>query len=98
MRELAAQMVLYHEYHFNIMEHELFNKFLKALTTHWKKISHATVKNDCIATYNNEKKKLKTLLSGVYKVNFTIDMWTSSQRVSYMVVTCHFVDSDFLFS
>jgi len=28
------------------------------------------------------------------KVNITTDMWTSAQRVSYMVVTCHFVDSD----
>jgi hypothetical protein len=57
-----------------------------------KKISRATVKSDCIATYNIEKKKLKTLLSGVDRVNITTEMWISSQRVSYIVVTCHFVD------
>jgi hypothetical protein len=34
------------------------------------------------------------MLSRVDKINITIDMWTSSQRLSYMVVTCHFVDFD----
>ncbi|XP_059436467.1 zinc finger BED domain-containing protein RICESLEEPER 2-like [Corylus avellana] len=96
VRELAAHMVLLHEYLFHMMDHELFNKFMRACTPYWKKISRATIKSDCIATYNIEKKKLKTLLSGIDRVNITIDMWTSSQRVSYMVVTCHFVDSNWL--
>jgi hypothetical protein len=39
VRELAAHMVLLHKYHFNMMEHELFNKFMKACTPHWKKIN-----------------------------------------------------------
>jgi hypothetical protein len=94
IRELAAHMVLFHEYPFNMMEHELFNKFMRACTPHWKKISRASVRNECFNTYNSEKKRLKTLLSGVDKVNITTDLWTSAQRISYMVVTCHFVDSD----
>jgi hypothetical protein len=92
VRELAVHMVLFHP--FNMMEHELFNKFMKACTPHWKKISRATLKGDCIAIYLSEKKKIKSMLGGVEKVNITTDMWTSSQRVSYMVVTCHYVDSD----
>jgi hypothetical protein len=93
VRELAAHMVLLHEYPFNMMEHELFNKFMRACTPHWKKISRATVRNDCMTTYQNEKKKLRILLKSVDKVNITTDMWTSRQKLSYMVVTCHFVDS-----
>jgi hypothetical protein len=81
VRELAAHMVLFHEYPFNMMEHELFNKFMKACTPHWKKISCATLKGDCIAIYLSEKKKIKAMLGGVEKVNITTDMWTSSQRV-----------------
>jgi hypothetical protein len=77
-----------------MMERELFNKFMKACTPYWKKISRATLKNDCMALYLNEKKKMKTMFSGVDKVNITTDMWTSSQRVSYMVVICHFVNSN----
>jgi hypothetical protein len=34
VKELAAHMVLYHEYPFNMMEHELFNKFMRACTPH----------------------------------------------------------------
>jgi hypothetical protein len=96
VRELASHMVLFHEYPFNFMEHEIFNKFMKACTPHWKKISRTTVKNDCINTYNIEKKKLKALICGLDKVNIITDMWTSTQRVSYMVVTCHFIDSNWV--
>ncbi|XP_062155266.1 zinc finger BED domain-containing protein RICESLEEPER 2-like [Alnus glutinosa] len=94
VRELLAHMILYHEYPFRIVEHVLFNKFMKACTPHWKKISRATAKSLCFATYEFEKKKLKTLLNRVPKVNITTDMWTSCQKVSYMVVTCHFIDSE----
>jgi hypothetical protein len=93
-RELAAHMILCHDYPFKIVEHEMFNKFCKSLNPLWKKVSRATIRKDCFTTYNIEKKKLKTLLGGVDKVNITTDMWTSAQRVSYMVVTCYFVDSD----
>jgi hypothetical protein len=93
VRELATNMVLLHEYPFNMMEHELFNKFMRACTPHWKKISHATVRNDYMTTYQNEKRKLRILLKAVDKVNITTDMWTSHKKLSYMVVTCHFVDS-----
>jgi hypothetical protein len=47
-----------------------------------------------MSTYLSEKKKIKAMLGGVENVNITSDMWTSLQRVSYMVVTCHYVDSD----
>ncbi|KAG6667256.1 hypothetical protein CIPAW_01G089100 [Carya illinoinensis] len=45
-------------------------------------------------TYENEKTKLRALLKHVNKVHITTDMWTSCQKLSYMVVTCHFIDSD----
>jgi hypothetical protein len=63
-RELAAHMILCHDYPFNIMEHELFNKFCKSLNPLWKKVSRTTIRKDCFTTYNIEKKKLKTLLGG----------------------------------
>jgi hypothetical protein len=36
IRELAAHIMLFHEYPFNMTEHELFNKFIRAV--------HLTVK------------------------------------------------------
>jgi hypothetical protein len=44
-----------------------------------------------------KKMKFRTLLKSIDKVNITTDMWTSSQRMSYLVVTCHFVDSTWYF-
>ncbi|XP_022014291.1 zinc finger BED domain-containing protein RICESLEEPER 2-like [Helianthus annuus] len=35
------------------------------------------------------------MLNTVNRVSITTDMWTSVQNIHYMVVTCHFVDSDF---
>jgi hypothetical protein len=93
VRELASHMILYHEYHFMVVEHVLFNKFIRANTPYWQKISRATAKSDCMSTYEIENKKLKNLSRNVNTVNITTDMWSSGQRVSYMVVTCHFVDS-----
>jgi len=92
VRELASHMILYYEYHFMVVEHILFNKFMRVNTPYWQKIFRTTAKNDCMSTYEIKKKKLKNLLRNVNKVNITTNMWTSSQRVSHMVVTCHFVD------
>ncbi|KAG2674671.1 hypothetical protein I3760_13G148200 [Carya illinoinensis] len=94
VRELASHMIIYHEYHFSMMEHVVFNEFMRANTSYWQKISRTTIRNDCQSIYEIEKKKLKTILRGVNKVSIIINMWTSGQKISYMVITCHFVDPD----
>lgn len=94
VHELASHMILYHECPFKHMEHVLFNKFMRASTPHWQKISRQSAKSDCMKTYENEKKKLKIALRSVNKVNITTNMWTLGQKVSYMVVTSHFIDSN----
>ncbi|KAG2670709.1 hypothetical protein I3760_14G100000 [Carya illinoinensis] len=75
VRELAFHMILYHEYPFSMMEYV---------------ISRTTARNNCQSTYEIEIKKPKTILRGVNKVTITTDMWTSGQKISYMVITCHF--------
>jgi hypothetical protein len=87
--ELLSHMIFYHEYPFRIVEHVVFNKYMKACIPHWQKISQATAKSICFVNYKSEKKKLKALLNRVSKVYITTDMWTSFQKVSYVVVTCH---------
>ncbi|KAH7835305.1 hypothetical protein Vadar_024911 [Vaccinium darrowii] len=95
VREAASHMILYHEYAFMHMEHALFNRFMKTATPHWQKISRTTAKNDCVSTYNVQKKKLKTMLKTVNRISITTDMWKSpGQKIHYMVVTGHFVDND----
>jgi hypothetical protein len=74
VRELASHMILYHEYPFMQMEHVLFNKFMRANTPYWQKISRATARSNCISICAIEKKKLKNLLRNFNKVNITTDM------------------------
>ncbi|KAA8546595.1 hypothetical protein F0562_002666 [Nyssa sinensis] len=95
LRDLASHMTLYHEYPFMQMEDVIFNKFMRANTLYWQKITRIAIKNDFISTYEIEKKKLKTLFKSINKVNITTDIRKSSnQKIGYMVVTGHFIDSD----
>ena len=86
-------MILVHEYPFNTMEHEVFNVFMKTATPYYQKISRNTARNDCISTFELEKKKLKTMLGSVNRVSLTTDFWKSRQKIGYMCLTCHFVGS-----
>ncbi|CAL5421443.1 unnamed protein product [Camellia sinensis] len=94
VREAASHMILYHEYPFMKMEHVLFNKFMRTATPYWQKISRTTAKNDCVSTYDIQKKKLKALMKNVNRVSITTDLWKSGQKIQYMVITAHFVDDD----
>ena len=93
VKEKASHMILTHEYPFNMIEHQVFNVFMKTATPFYQKISHNTARNDCISTFELEKKKLKTMLGSVNRVSFNADFWKSGQKVGYMCLTCHFVDS-----
>ena len=77
VREKASHMILVHEYPFNTMEHEVFNVFMKTATPYYQKISRNTARNDCISTFELEKKKLKTMLGSVNRVSLTTDFWKS---------------------
>nr|XP_027122429.1 zinc finger BED domain-containing protein RICESLEEPER 2-like [Coffea arabica] len=96
VRELASHMVLAHEYPFAMLDHEIFNKFMKAVSPYYIKISRQTVKKDCISTYELEKKKLMSLLKEVSKISITTDLWKSNQKIQYMVVTGHFIDFNWM--
>ena len=93
VREKASHMILVHEYPFNMVEHEVFNVFMKIATPYYQKISRNTARNDCISTFELEKKKLKTMLGSVNRVSLTTDFWKSGQKIGYICLTCHFVDS-----
>ncbi|XP_039028849.1 zinc finger BED domain-containing protein RICESLEEPER 2-like [Hibiscus syriacus] len=95
MREVISHMIMIHELPFNFMEYGLFNVVMKEANPGFNKISRASVKQDCISSYEIGKKRVQKLLDSIKRVSITTDMWTSNQNIHYMVVTCHFVDSDF---
>ncbi|KAL4364154.1 hypothetical protein GQ457_04G009370 [Hibiscus cannabinus] len=95
MREVISHMIMVHELPFNFVEYELFNVVMKEANPGFNKISRASIRQDCVSSYEIGKKRIQKLLNTVKRVSITTDMWTSSQNIHYMVVTCHFVDSDF---
>ena len=84
-----------HELPFLFTEYEVFNLLMRNASPHYQKVSRVTLKKDCFTSYEVEKKKVFTLLKSANKVSVTTDIWkSSSQKISYMVVTSHFVDAD----
>ncbi|KAK6149525.1 hypothetical protein DH2020_017050 [Rehmannia glutinosa] len=93
IREVLSHMIIVHELPFMFSEYELFNLLMRTATPHYQKVSRTTIKKDCIASYEIEKKKLMATLNDVNRVSVTTDLWKSDQKISYMVVTCHYIDS-----
>ncbi|KAG8647212.1 hypothetical protein MANES_09G066201v8 [Manihot esculenta] len=57
---------------------------MRTATPYYQKVSHATSRKDYFSTYEIEKKKVKALLKDTDK------------HISYMVITAHFVDSEWM--
>ena len=94
MREIIAIVVMVHELPFSIVEDEVWMWAFQYANSKFQKISRKTVRSDCLALYEAEKKQLKTLLKIVSNISLTTDMWKSShQVVEYMVITGHFMDA-----
>ncbi|KAL2939861.1 putative AC transposase [Bienertia sinuspersici] len=82
VRELFAHMVAVHELPFMFAEYEVFNMLMKVVAPQFERISRVTLKNDCIASHDIEKKRTKGLLKQASKIH---------KKIEYMVLTCHFV-------
>ncbi|GJS54650.1 transposase, MuDR, MULE transposase domain protein [Tanacetum coccineum] len=95
MRESIAHWILMHGHPFTIVKEEGFNMMQLRGMLQWECTSRASIKNDCVKVYEIEKKKLKNYLKGINKIIVTTDMWKSTnQKIEYMVLTGHFVDSN----
>ncbi|CAI9261321.1 unnamed protein product [Lactuca saligna] len=95
MREVISHMIMIHELPFNFVEYDLFNVVMKEANPLFNKISRAATRQDCVSSYEIGKKGIQKMLNAVNRVSITTDMWISCQNILYMVVTCHFVDSDY---
>ncbi|XP_051150502.1 zinc finger BED domain-containing protein RICESLEEPER 2-like [Andrographis paniculata] len=94
MREVIATSIMVHEYPFSIVEDDAFIWSFQYANPEFQKVSRKTIRSDCIAIYEAERKALKELLKSVSKISLTTDMWKSSHQViEYMVITGHFIDS-----
>ncbi|KZV36929.1 zinc finger BED domain-containing protein RICESLEEPER 2-like [Dorcoceras hygrometricum] len=95
MKEAAATWILMHDHPFSIVEEEWFNLFCRGGMSQWTSISRATIKKHCFMIYELERKQLSCLLKAAKNISLTTDLWNSkNQKIEYMVVTAHWIDSD----
>lgn len=94
MREIISHMIMVHELPFDFTEYEFFNLLMRTVNPLYQQITRTTAKGDCWTSYEVEKKRLIGLLKTIDKINITTDVWKSDQKIQYMVLTAHFLDSD----
>ncbi|KAK8713332.1 hypothetical protein V6N13_148553 [Hibiscus sabdariffa] len=95
IKKALIHMIVVDELPFRIVEGEGFKQFLSIACPRFHLPSRFTVRRDCLDLFNSMKKSLKNSFEqGTSRMCLTTDTWTSLQRVSYMVLTTHWIDNE----
>jgi hypothetical protein len=80
-----------------IVEHTAFRNFLKTFAPKWKHTSSRYFTNTLLPSLvNNTYNKIKTLLNDVNHLSITVDVWTDRRGRSFIGVTGHFLDLNYI--
>jgi hypothetical protein len=93
VRNLVVRYFIKEELPFWHVESDGFRELMNGIETRFNPPSRDTLQKDCMKLYEEEKLKLKKVLSGK-RVCITTDTWTSLQNLNYIVVTVSFIDHD----
>ncbi|KAK8701839.1 hypothetical protein V6N13_020217 [Hibiscus sabdariffa] len=97
IRKALIHMIIVDELPFRIVEGEGFKLFLSIACPRFHLPSRYTVRRDCLDLFNSMKKIMKTSFGkDTSRICLTTDTWTSLQRVSYMVLTAHWIDDEWM--
>ncbi|KAL0405869.1 UNVERIFIED_CONTAM: Zinc finger BED domain-containing protein RICESLEEPER 2 [Sesamum latifolium] len=95
LRQGLTRMIIMDELPFKFVENEEFWQFMSLALPHFMIPSRTTVTRDCYKLFFDEKKKLMNYFkSSGQRISLTTDTWTSNQRLTYMCLTVHYIDSD----
>lgn len=88
-----AKMIIQHDYPLHMVEHTGFIEFTRGLQPQFNVSSVSTVEEQIMGIYTEDKHKLMDLLSAIPgRLSLTVDLWTSSQSLTYALLTGHFTD------
>ncbi|KAL3835524.1 hypothetical protein ACJIZ3_010260 [Penstemon smallii] len=88
-----AKMIIQHDYPLHMGEHTGFINFAQTIYPQFSMTSVGTVQEQIKNIYYREKQKLKDFVTGIPgRLNLTMDLWTSNQSVTYVLLTGHFTD------
>ncbi|XP_031099749.1 zinc finger BED domain-containing protein DAYSLEEPER-like [Ipomoea triloba] len=95
IRRALAEMIIVDELPFRIVEGQGFRKFVLVCCPMFKIPSRWTINRDIFKIFSDERINLKKFFrTSNQRVSITTDTWTSVQRINYMCITAHFIDSE----
>ncbi|KAL2243468.1 UNVERIFIED_CONTAM: Zinc finger BED domain-containing protein RICESLEEPER 4, partial [Sesamum indicum] len=95
VRQGLARMVIIDELPFKFLENEGFRQFMSLALPQFVAPSRTTITRDCYKLFFEEKRSLMNYFkSSGQRVSLTTDTWTSNQRLTYMCLTAHYIDSN----
>ncbi|XP_019185280.1 PREDICTED: zinc finger BED domain-containing protein RICESLEEPER 2-like [Ipomoea nil] len=95
IRRALAEMIILDELPFRIVEGQGFKKFVLVCCPRFKIPSRWTISRDIFKIFSDERVNLKKFFrTSSQRVSITTDTWTSVQRINYMCITAHFIDSE----
>ncbi|KAM7515218.1 hypothetical protein LguiA_004801 [Lonicera macranthoides] len=90
----CVKWIIKAEMPFRVVDHLDFKDFIHDLQPRYIIPNRKKVANEVWSMFCEEKAKIKSIIGDV-RVSVTTDTWTSIQNINYMVVTAHFIDSEF---
>ena len=92
---VCTKMIVIDELPFRFVEQEGFKLFYGTACPKFDPPSRITIARDIISLCNEENKTLKSyFVKNSQRVSLTTNTWTSIQNVNYMVLTAHFIYSE----
>ena len=91
-----ARMIIVDELPFKFVDRQDFQEFMEIVEPRFPIPNCTTIARACMKIYLSEVDILRRAFVGQW-VCLTTNTWTSIQNLNYMVVTAHFIDSDWTY-
>jgi hypothetical protein len=96
-RELMVKWCISVEIPFNKFDDPHFAPWIESLQPTFKPGGRQTVRNAYVGSYEKEVQMLQNEFQNLdSRICFTSDLWTSNQKLGYICITAHYVDSNFV--
>ncbi|KAL6641579.1 hypothetical protein ACP70R_019760 [Stipagrostis hirtigluma subsp. patula] len=96
-RELLVKWCIHAEVPFNKFDDPYFPPLMESMQPTIKVVGRQTLRNDCVGAYERAAQELRVELQNLdSRICFTSDLWTSNQKLGYLCLTAHYIDSNFV--
>jgi hypothetical protein len=95
--ELMVKWCISFEIPFNKFDDPYFTPWIESLQPTFKPGGRQIIRNASVGSYEKEVQMLHNEFQNLdSRICFTSDLWTSNQKVEYICITAHYVDSSFV--